>query len=445
MVFQVELPQVGESVTEGVIGKWLVSEGDRVAKYEPLVEIITDKVNMEMPSPVSGVIAKIIAPEGETLPMGAVIAEIDADEGQVATATPEKPADTLGSLIQGVAVGPTGAANVPQQGDQPAPDAPVPVTGSVTGSGTAAQAQPQSPGNSAPKGRYSPAVRRLAQERGIDLSRVRGTGIGGRVTRKDVEGHTGGQEASDGPGDRRVTITPVRRMIADNMVRSASEIPHVWSTVEVDVTGLAALRKAIKEEFRAASGHPITYLAFAISAAARALREHPMFNARWDGDHITLRGRVNIGIAVATPDALLVPVILDADKRTVAELAGEIDRLTGAARANTLRPQDVQGGTFTVNNTGALGSVTSGPLIVPGQAAIITTETVVKRPVVMAGDEIAVRSMMNMCLSFDHRLLDGSDAGAFLKTVRESLEAVGPEMALEGLKTALDGPIQGAK
>jgi 2-oxoisovalerate dehydrogenase E2 component (dihydrolipoyl transacylase) len=435
MTFRVELPQVGESVTEGVIGKWLVAEGDRVAKYEPIVEVITDKVNMEMPSPVAGVIARIVAPEGETLLIGAVIAEIDADEGQIA-ATPAKPADTLGSLIQGVAVGPTGAANVPQQGDQPTPDAPASAPAPV---GSASGL----PGKSGSKGRYSPAVRRLAQERGIDLSEVRGSGIGGRVTRKDVEGHTGEGHvaddiASDGPGDTRVTITPVRRMIADNMVRSASEIPHVWSTVEVDVTGLVALREAVKQDFKAASGHPITYLAFAVSAVAKALRAHPMFNARWDGDHITLRGQVNMGIAVATPDALIVPVIADADERTVAELAGEIDRLTGAARANALKPGDVQGGTFTVNNTGALGSVSSGPLIVPGQAAIITTEAVVKRPVVMAGDEIAVRSIMNMCLSFDHRLLDGSDAGVFLKTVRMALEAIGPD-------TALDGPIAGGQ
>jgi len=414
MVFQVELPQVGESVTEGVIGKWLVSVGDRVRKYDPLVEVITDKVNMEMPSPVAGVIARIVAPEGETLPIGAVIAEIDADEGQIGqiAGAPAKPADTLGSLIQGVAVGPTGAANVPQQGDQPPP------------------------GKSGSPGRYSPAVRRLAQERGIDLPKVRGSGIGGRVTRKDVEGYAGEQEASDGPGDRRVPVTPVRKMIADNMVRSASEIPHVWSTVEVDLTGLVALRDEIKERFRADSGHSITYLAFAVSAAARALHEHPMFNARWGGDHIILRGRVNIGIAVAVPDGLLVPVITDADQRTVAELAAEIDRLTGAARANELRPQDVQGGTFTVNNTGALGSMLSGPLIVPGQAAIITTEAVIKRPVVVAADgEIAVRSLMNLCMSFDHRLLDGSDAGAFLKTVKASLEAIGPE-------TALDSPLQ---
>jgi 2-oxoisovalerate dehydrogenase E2 component (dihydrolipoyl transacylase) len=225
-------------------------------------------------------------------------------------------------------------------------------------------------------------------------------------------------------------------MIATNMVRSASEIPHVWSTVEVDVTGLVALRDAVKEQFRAINGHPITYLAFAISTAAGALREHPLLNARWDGDVITVRGRVNIGIAIATPEALIVPVIRDTDRCTVAELAGEIDRLTIAARANRLTPGDVQGGTFTVNNTGALGSVSSGPLIVPGQAAILTTEAVVRRPMVTGDDEIAVRSMMNLCMSFDHRLLDGAGAGAFLQTVKANLEAIGPE-------SLLDSPVTG--
>jgi 2-oxoisovalerate dehydrogenase E2 component (dihydrolipoyl transacylase) len=402
MAFQVELPQVGESVTEGVIGKWLVAEGDRVRKYDPLVEVITDKVNMEMPSPVSGVIARIVAQEGETLPMGAVIAEIDADEGEVAAA-PLSPADTLGSLVQGLAVGPTGAANVPQ-------------------------ASPTAPPAG---GRNSPAVRRLAEQHGVDLSQVRGTGIGGRVTRKDIESHIEsggpGEATGDGAGDRRIPVTPIRKMIAANMVRSASEIPHVWFTVEVDVTGLVALREAVKERFRADSGHPITYLAFAVSAAAGALRAHSMVNARWDGDEITLRGRVNIGIAVATPDALIVPVIRDADRLTVAELASEIDRLTGAARSGSLKTEDVQGGTFTVNNTGALGWVSSGPLIVPGQAAIITTESVVKRPVVLGDESIAVRSMMNLCMSFDHRLLDGANAGAFLQAVKTSLEAIGPD------------------
>ncbi len=268
---------------------------------------------------------------------------------------------------------------------------------------------------------------------------VRGTGISGRVTRKDVESYIEARNLSpvgDGSGDRRVPVTPVRKMIATNMVRSASEIPHVWSTVEVDVTGLVALRDAVKEQFRAINGHPITYLAFAISTAAGALREHPLLNARWDGDVITVRGRVNIGIAIATPEALIVPVIRDTDRCTVAELAGEIDRLTIAARANRLTPGDVQGGTFTVNNTGALGSVSSGPLIVPGQAAILTTEAVVRRPMVTGDDEIAVRSMMNLCMSFDHRLLDGAGAGAFLQTVKANLEAIGPE-------SLLDSPVTG--
>ncbi len=427
MAFKVELPQVGESVTEGIIGKWLVSEGDRVRKYDPLVEVITDKVNMEMPSPVSGVIAKIVAQEGETLPMGAVIAEIDADEGKVAAA-PATPADTMGSLIQGLAVGPTGAANVPQAA-QPPPDPPGTSVAPAPGAGRVAPPA---------GGRNSPAVRRLAEQHGVDLSRVRGTGIGGRVTRKDIESHVESGAPSGGDpiggrlgGDRRIPVTPIRKMIAANMVRSASEIPHVWSTVEVDVTGLVALRDAVKQEFRKTNGHPITYLAFAVSAAAGALRAHPMVNARWDGDEITLRGQVNIGIAVATPDALIVPVIRGADGLAVADLAGEIDRLTSAARSGNLKTEDVQGGTFTVNNTGALGSVSSGPLIVPGQAAIITTESVVKRPVVLGDEKIAVRSMMNLCMSFDHRLLDGADGGAFLQTVKSSLEAIGSHTSLD--------------
>lgn len=439
MVYQVELPQVGESVTEGIIGKWLVAEGDRVRRYDPIVEVITDKVNMEMPSPVAGVISKLVAAEGETLPMGAVIAEIEADEGEVAP-TPSAPGDTLGTLIQGVAVGPTGAANVPQDGaggpatEPPSTGDPAPAPAGRV-SAPASQPGPASqPAAAVEKRRYSPAVRRLAEQHGVDLALVMGTGIDGRVSRRDVEGYVeaGGAATGAPSGDTRVPVSPIRKMIAANMVRSASTIPHAWSTVEADVSGLVALREAIKDGFRAERGHPITYLAFAVAVAAQALREHPMVNAAWDGDDdgdIVLRGRVNVGIAVAAPDGLIVPVIEDADRRTVAELAGEIDRLTTAARTGTLKREEVRGGTFTVNNTGALGSVVSGPIIVPGQAAILTTEAVIKRPVVIEseGDAVAVRSMMNLCMSFDHRLLDGAEVGAFLQWVKAGMEAIGAD------------------
>lgn len=434
MIFKVELPHVGESVTEGVIGRWLVAEGERVDKYDPIVEVITDKVNIEMPSPVSGVLTKILAAEGETLPMGSVIAEMDAEEVQAPPAP--APTDTLGTLVQGVAVGPTGAANVPQMDDGPAgpsvdhsPDEPPANAG----------AKPGPAGSiSSGKVRFSPAVRRLAELHGVDPLLVGGTGTGGRVTRKDIERYIALGKAPAGPSsapveeDRRLDISPVRKMIAENMVRSAREVPHAWAMVEVDVSGLVALRKAMRNEFQAENVYPLTYLAFAASAAAGALRVHPMVNAAWDGEKIVARGWVNVGIAVAAPAGLIVPVIHDADRRSIAEMAVEIGRLSESARSGSLAPEQVKGGTFTVNNTGALGSVVSGPIIVPGQAAILTTEAVVRRPVVIGEDAIAVRSIMNMCISFDHRLLDGSDVGAFLQSIRGSIESIGPGTSLDG-------------
>lgn len=434
MLFRVELPQVGESVTEGVIGRWLVAEGERVDKYDPMVEVITDKVNIEMPSPVSGVVTRILAAEGETLPMGSVIAEIDAEGAQVQP--PSAPADTLGTLVQGVAVGPTGAANVPQMDDGPP-------AGSIDRSPerpfTRSGAEPDRTGlRSSGKVRFSPAVRRLAEQHGVDPLLVDGTGVGGRVTRKDVERHIALGKASAGEPsapvevDRRLEISPIRKMIAENMVRSARGVPHAWAMIEVDVSGLVTLRKAMRDEFVAETGYPLTYLAFAVSAASGALRVHPMVNASWEGERIVAWGRVNVGIAVAAPAGLIVPVIQDADRKSVAELAVEIGRLSESARSESLAPEQVKGGTFTVNNTGALGSVISGPIIVPGQAAILTTEAVVRRPVVVGGDAIAVRSIMNMCVSFDHRLLDGSDIGAFLQSVRGSIESIGPGTSLDG-------------
>ena len=434
MMFRVELPQVGESVTEGVIGRWLVTEGERVDKYDPLVEVITDKVNMEMPSPVSGVVTRILAAEGETLPMGSVIAEIDGEEAQVPP--PRVPTDTLGTLVQGVAVGPTGAANVPQMDDGPAGR---PMDHSSAESFAHAGARPDRSGSRpSEKVRFSPAVRRLAEQYGVDPLLVGGTGAGGRVTRKDIERHIAlGKASTDATSapvgvDRRLDISPVRKMIAENMVRSAREVPHAWAMVEVDVSGLVALRKATRDEFRAENGYPLTYLAFAVSAASAALRAHPMVNSSWDEGEIVARGRVNVGIAVAATSGLIVPVIQDADRKSVAGLAVEIGRLSESARSGSLAPEQVMGGTFTVNNTGALGSVVSGPIIVPDQAAILTTEAVVKRPVVIGEDAISVRSIMNMCISFDHRLLDGSDVGAFLQSVRGSIESIDSGTSLDG-------------
>ena len=221
-----------------------------------------------------------------------------------------------------------------------------------------------------------------------------------------------------------LALTPVRRIIAEHMARSAREIPAAWSMVETDVTRLVRARDALRAAFEQEHGIPLTYLPFAASAVAAALREHPRLNARWDDGHITLNNRVNLAIAVATGAGLMVPVVRDADTLGIAAIAAELQRLTAAARVGALGLEDVQGGTFTLNNTGALGSVVSVPIINHPQAAILTMEAIVKRPVVVEGDAIAVRSMMNLCITFDHRVCDGADAASFLGAVKARLEAI---------------------
>ena len=408
---KIELPHVGESVTEGIIGRWLVSPGDRVEKYDPLVEVVTDKVSMEMPSPAAGTMSKILAQEGDTVPMGAVIAEMEV-EGEPAHDIPTQAAptvepstiDRLGVLVEGVApVGPTGSGGV-------AASIPTDV-------------------NPASRQRYSPAVRRLAEQHGINLAVISGTGVGGRVTRADVQAHLDAGASAPDSGEQdeeRVPLTPVRRMIAQNMVRSSTEIPQAWSSVEVDVTRMVALRESVKDDFRAREGVNLTYLAFILSAVAAALKENPLLNSSWDEDAIIVKRRIDIGIAVAAPQGLVVPVIRRADRLTVTELARAVDRLSEKARAGKLAIEDVRDGTFTVNNTGVLGSVVSRALVNPPQAAILTTEAIVKRPVVV-DDAIAIRSMMNIGLTFDHRIVDGAEAGAFSASVKRLLEEVGPD------------------
>ena len=401
---RIELPQVGESVTEGVIGRWLKSVGDSVEKYDPLVEVVTDKVNMEMPSPVSGVLTLILAEEGDTVPMGSAIAEIEVDGEEPPAEPAEEKIDTTGVLLKDTApVGPTGSGGP--------------------------MAAPVEQGASRRR-RYSPAVQRLADEHGVDLSQVEGTGMGGRVTRADVQALIDGvrdaARAAPASDEERLPLTPVRRMIADNMVVSSTQIPQAWSMMEVDVTGLVRRRNEVRDQFELRTGARLTYLPFVLKVVAEALRENPLVNSSWDGDAILLKRRINIGVAVAAPDGLVVPVVHDADRLSVAGLAEALDGLTGRARRGGLAIEEVQGGTFTVNNTGALGSVLSRPLVNPPQAAILATESIVKRPVVI-GDAIAIRSMMNLALTFDHRVLDGSEAGAFVSAVKRLLESIGPD------------------
>ncbi len=434
----IELPQVGESVTEGTIVQWLKKVGDRVDRYDALVEVLTDKVSMEVPSPVSGIITEILAEEGQTLPMGAPIASIQTEESS-APVVPEanvRASDAVeqpgavgrtGVLLKDVApVGPTGAGNVA---------APVAQNGGGTGGRRSRR-------------RYSPAVQRLADEQNIDLTQVQGTGINGRITRKDVLAYIENQADtpsvqapitsvaapvephSDGVADEeRLPLSPVRRIIAANMKRSASEIPAAWSITEVDVSGLVRRRQALKDRFQQREGVNLTYLPFVIKAVAESLRENPLLNSSWGDDAIILKKRINIGIAVAALDGLVVPVLRDADTLSIAGIAVRASELTLRARQGRLSVDDVQGGTFTLNNTGALGSVASQPIINHPQAAILTTEAVVKRPVVI-GDAIGIRSMMNICLTFDHRIMDGAEASAFSNAVKRRLEAIGDDTGI---------------
>ena len=481
----IQLPQVGESVTEGVIGKWLVRIGQRVEKYDPIVEITTDKVSMEVPAPYAGALTRIIAQEGEAVPMGQPIAELEIERvGDEETAPAPEPsfdreaerrarigeflieqanaefkiaprpsADPapepsfdgeaerrarIGEFLEGVrAVGPTGSG----EGGAGRPDA-------ALAEPTIA---PASPGEEAPTDTplldggasvVSPLVRRIAQEHGVDVAQVRGTGRDGRVTRDDIfahleEGHepetpverASEPQAEPDDGALKVELTPIRRAIAERMER-ASQIPAAWAMVEVDATGLVAARSAHREAFERQHGSPLTYLAFAAHAAAQTLRSYPALNARWAGDYVRQYSTVNLGIAVAAADGLVVPVIRGAEEMSVAGLAAAIHTMAQKARAQMLEVDDVQGGTFTLNNPGSLGSVLSGPLINHPQAAILTTEAVVKRPVVVAGDAIAVRSMMNLCAAFDHRVCDGAEMGAFLAEVKARLEALIADMPI---------------
>ena len=279
---------------------------------------------------------------------------------------------------------------------------------------------------------------RLAQRGEIDLAGLAGTGRDGRVTKQDVVAAIEGRSqqidaaplpAEGGGEDRLVEPSPIRKIIAANMERSWREIPHAWTSVECDVTGLVRLRDGQKEYFRSRHGASLSYAAFSLYAVAGALRANPLANSAWIDGKIRRHGRVNIGLAVAAPDGLVVPVVTDADQKSVAELAIAIAPLIERARGGSLALEDVQGGTFTLNNTGPLGSVWGGSIINPPQAAIINTESIVKRPVVVSdesGDSIAIRQMMNLSLSFDHRILDGREASDFIQAVKSRLESFAP-------------------
>jgi len=397
---KITMPQLGESVTEGTINSWLVKEGDYVNKYDPIADVMTDKVNAEVPSSYEGTIKEILTPEGTTIKVGEIMCYIE----------------TKDSSSEPVSM---------EQGSEPVPEKNDAIEEKV--------ATDQSM-----KLRYSPAVLKLAQEHNIQLTEVSGTGKNGRITRKDIEKviETGSEspvnesQVEDKPlpttqrvGDLEIPVTGIRKVIAQNMVRSTQEIPHAWMTVEVDVTDLVRYRNKIKDEFKQQEGFTLTYFSFFVKAVAQALKEYPQLNSTWAVDKIIQRKDVNLSIAVANDDQLFVPVIKNADEKSTKGIAKSISELAMKARSGKLKAADMDGGTFTVNNTGSFGSIHSMGVINHPQAAILQVESIVKRPVII-NDMFAARDMVNLSLSLDHRILDGLVCGKFLARVKELLENI---------------------
>ena len=426
----ITMPQLGESVTEGTIEKWLVQPGDTVKKYDPLAEVITDKVNAEIPSSFDGVISELLAEEGQTLPVGSVVCSIEIDSELPLPPLQKKTVVSSAILNAGV--------------QKKAEDTKRKRVPSLVRTEKTAQSD---------KKRYSPAVLRIAQENNIDLNQVKGTGEGGRITRKDVQQHidiltnvfpladpsqkvdpiacvppsiqsekSALLQPSAQGRDIEILVTKVRSTIANNMVRSVQEIPHAWMMMEVDVTDLVVFRDRIKTEFKQKEGYKITYFAFFVKAVAQALKEFPMLNSVWAEDKIIQKHNINISIAVATEDALFVPVIKHADEKSIKGIAREINEFAEKARVGKLTMEDIQGGTFTVNNTGAFGSIQSKGIINYPQAAILQVERIVKKPIILPGGMMAARDIVNLCLSLDHRILDGLICGKFLNRVKNILE-----------------------
>lgn len=460
------MPQLGETVTEGTVERWLKKAGDAVEKYEAFVEVSTDKVNSEVPAPVTGTIRQILVQEGTTVATGtpiAVIDEVGAATGTNAAGTEptaqvahsaSTPPQTATDMAGSANLEPVPGFNLPEMPvKHVAPAAPVSNGHATVAAGNGAAAEAALRG-------ASPAVRKLAREHHIDIRSLRGTGANGRVTAEDVMtaarmgpaaavgqaisvgtnfAATGAPAAQGGkststygepiPGTL-IPLNSARRIIAERMVESKHTAPHAWSMVEVDVTNVWKWRAREKDRFERDTGYKLTLLPFFIRAVVESLAVFPLMNAKFAAEGIFVEKDANIGIAIGLPTNLVVPVIKNADKLSIKGIALACADLIDRARRNKLTADDLQGGTFTVNNNGANGSYASAPIINAGQAGIVTMETVVKKPVVTADDAIAIRHMMNVCLSLDHRVVDGYVASGFLADLKKRLESMGPSGVL---------------
>jgi 2-oxoisovalerate dehydrogenase E2 component (dihydrolipoyl transacylase) len=475
-VARVVMPQLGESVAEGTIGKWLKQPGDTVAKDEPLLEVITDKVNAEVPSPFSGILKQILVEEGATVPHDAEIAEIDEVGGNGAE-TPAVGAKAETPATAGPAAAPSAAAAAAHTA--------APVSAASAAAHAEAAAQPGRPlvpvmetpaerpvaapmpngGRGDPNARMTPAVRMLMREHNLVPEQIVGTGHGGRVTRDDVlrfveqaRGAASGTAVSAGaptpsaqpapagpssadrpavvwePGQDEVLVplNQMRRGIANQMTRAAA-VPVAYSTFEADMTAVANLRAAQADAYKAREGIGLSYLPFVVKAVVEALHGNPDLNAHYSDEGLLRKRRINVGIAIAVENGLIVPVIKDADQLSINGINRAVQDLASRARSNRLRLDDLQGGTFTIDNTGWFGSQLTVPILNVPEVCILTTEAVTKRPVVREtpeGDVIAIRSMMNLVAGYDHRVTDGAQVGRFVRDVVCWLEAVGPDMPI---------------
>ncbi len=408
-MIDVVMPQMGESIVEGTLTKWLKKLGERVERDEMMFEISTDKVDTEIPAPVAGTLAEVLVQEGTTVAINTVVARIDETGAGIAEAA-----------------APVVVPAVPEPAPAPPPPPPEPA--------------PAAPPEEA-AGPLSPLVRRMAREHNIDLTQVKATGAGGRITKQDLEAYLAQRAApaaaavevppTPKPVPGRVRLEPMsvmRQKIAEHMILSKRVSAHVTTVHKVDMTRVARLRERHKDEVQARYGFALTYLPFITRAAAAALRAFPLVNASIDGTNVVYHDEVNIGIAVALEGGLIVPVIRNADEKSVIGLQRAIVDLATRARAKQLKPDEVQGGTFSITNFGSYGSLFGTPVINQPQVAILGVGVVEKTPVVVEGDAIAIRSICLMGLTFDHRLLDGALADQFMGKLKSVLEAWSEEV-----------------
>ena len=458
------MPQMGESIAEGTLSRWIKKVGEAVKRDEPIFEISTDKVDAEIPAPAAGVLAEVLVNEGETVAVQTVVARIETEAGAVASAPAPTPAAAPSAPAPAPAAKPAAAAPIPTPAPAPAPAAPAPARAAPAPAPAPAAAA--SAGNGATdtaeerlRRRSTPLVRKMAAEHNLDLSAIPGTGLAGRVTKNDILGfleappapaarptaapqsvapaaapagaasappsapaHAPAVEAW--PGDRVEPWSRIRKLTAEHMVMSRRVSPHVNTIFEIDYTRVAQLRARRKQEY-AARGVNLTYLAFIAKAAADSLRQHPSVNAAVSGESTVFRRDINLGIAVALDWGLIVPVIRHADELSLLGLARAINDLGERARTKKLSPDDVQRGTFTITNPGVFGSVIGTPIINQPQAAILCVGTIEKQPSVVTvdgSDTLAIRTKGMLSLAFDHRIVDGADADRFMADIKRTLQ-----------------------